>query len=174
MVTYQGFDAANNPEAHHAIQVLTPPVSPVTHADALTPLRKFMESIPEVEMSDLDALLKNIHLILLMDKDISTDQEKWLPHLKDRINQCNGNMNQFVKEIEAKANLLAVVQAEGDLNYLGLDAAQAAQLWAAIQAEGAAAMRAEPEPAPGPLDTPIVELIAADGESGELLRRSAT
>ena len=36
--------------------------------------------------------------------------------------------------VETLEDLLAVVQAEGDLKYLGVDAAQAAQLWPAIQA----------------------------------------
>ena len=43
-------------------------------------------------------------------------------------------------------DLLAVVQAEGDLKYLGVDAAQAVQLWSAIQAVKEPEPSAEPEP----------------------------
>ena len=50
--------------------------------------------------------------------------------------------------VETLEDLLAVVQAEGDLKYLGVDAAQAAQLWAAIQAVKEQEPVPEPEPEP--------------------------
>ena len=105
VVTYGGFNEDNNPDKHPAIQTLTPPVTPVAES---TPVQKFMESIPEVEISE--ELLENVHLLLLMDPIISSDQDKWVPYLKDKINQCNGNMDQFVSQINQNADLCRAAQ----------------------------------------------------------------
>ena len=56
--------------------------------------------------------------------------------------------------VETLEDLLAVVQAEGDLKYLGVDPAQAAQLWPAIQAVKQQEPSASPEPAPQPEPEP--------------------
>ena len=91
-VTYGGYDESNNPVKHPVIAHDSPAATVPTEP---SPIPNFLESVQLA----IDPEVVHISLLVNPDINISSDKSNWVSYLKDMINQCNGNMDNFSNRI---------------------------------------------------------------------------